>query len=469
MVHIHRQTKSATVNPLKSSQPLGAALAFLGVDGAIPLFHGSQGCTSFALVLCVRHFKETIPLQTTAMDELATVLGGAAHLEEAILNLKKRANPRLIGICTTALVETRSEDFASQIANIKRVRAEELAGTEIVLANTPDFDGGLEEGWARAVAAMIQRITLPGQQAPRSKKATLIQRIKGPSKQPWKRKKVAILPGWHLTVADIEQLREMVESFGLKPVIMPDVSGSLDGTVPDRWMPTTYGGTSIEDIQQLGTVVQCIAIGEHMRRPAELLQKLTGVPYVLVQSLTGLKNVDRFVSLLSEISGVPAPAKIHRRRSQLQDALLDGHFHFAGKKIAIATEPDQLYQFATFFTGLGAEIISAVTTTGESEILEKVPAESIQIGDLGDFEDLAGGADLLVTHSHGRQAAERLGIPLLRVGFPVFDRLGSQHKLTVLYRGTRDLIFEAANIIQANQHAPSPESIDALRKRRNAG
>lgn len=82
MVHIHRQSKSATVNPLKSSQPLGAALAFLGVDGAIPLFHGSQGCTSFALVLCVRHFKETIPLQTTAMDELATVLGGAAHLEE---------------------------------------------------------------------------------------------------------------------------------------------------------------------------------------------------------------------------------------------------------------------------------------------------------------------------------------------------------------------------------------------------
>ncbi|MEY9585373.1 nitrogenase molybdenum-iron cofactor biosynthesis protein NifN [Sinorhizobium fredii] len=297
MVHIHRQSKSATVNPLKSSQPLGAALAFLGVDGAIPLFHGSQGCTSFALVLCVRHFKETIPLQTTAMDELATVLGGAAHLEEAILNLKKRANPRLIGICTTALVETRSEDFARQIANIKMTHAEKLAGTEVVLANTPDFDGALEEGWARAVAAMIQQITLRGQQAPRSRKATLIERITKPSEQPWKQKKVAILPGWHLTVGDIEHLREMVEGFGLRPVIVPDVSGSLDGTVPDRWMPTTYGGTSIEDIQELGRAVQCIAIGEHMRRPAELLQTLTGVPYVLVQSLTGLKNVDQFVSL----------------------------------------------------------------------------------------------------------------------------------------------------------------------------
>lgn len=80
--------KAASVNPLKSSQPLGAAFAFLGVELAMPLFHGSQGCTSFALVLFVRHFKEAIPLQTTAMDEVATILGGADHLEEALLNLK---------------------------------------------------------------------------------------------------------------------------------------------------------------------------------------------------------------------------------------------------------------------------------------------------------------------------------------------------------------------------------------------
>ncbi|TIP36368.1 MAG: nitrogenase iron-molybdenum cofactor biosynthesis protein NifN, partial [Mesorhizobium sp.] len=102
MARILLQSKSAAVNPLKSSQPLGAAFAFLGVDGAMPLFHGSQGCTSFALVLFVRHFKEAIPLQTTAMDEVATILGAADHLEEAILNLKNRTKPKLIGVCTTA-------------------------------------------------------------------------------------------------------------------------------------------------------------------------------------------------------------------------------------------------------------------------------------------------------------------------------------------------------------------------------
>ncbi|WEJ08562.1 nitrogenase iron-molybdenum cofactor biosynthesis protein NifN [Sinorhizobium prairiense] len=447
MNRILPQTKSAAVNPLKSSQPLGAALAFLGVNDAIPLFHGSQGCTSFALVLLVRHFKEAIPLQTTAMDEVATILGGLDHVEEAILNLKTRTNPELIGVCTTALVETRGEDIARDLSNIKMMRAKEIAGTEIVLANTPDFDGAIEEGWAKAVTAMIQRITVRGEQA----------------RQP---KKIAILPGWNLTVADIEHLRETVESFGLKPVILPDLSGSLDGTVPDdRWVPTTYGGTNVKDIQELGTVVKCIAIGEHMHRPAEVLQKLTGVPYALFQSLTGLTNTDRFISLLAWTSGGPVPAKIRRRRAQLQDALLDGHFHFGGKKIAIAAEPDQLYQLATFFTGMGAKIVAAVTTTGTSKILEQVPVEQVQVGDLGDLEGLGAGADLLVTHSHGRQAAERLGIPLMRVGFPIFDRLGSQHKLTILYQGTRDLIFDVANIFQANQHAPTPQPLDPLRNR----
>jgi nitrogenase molybdenum-iron protein NifN len=43
----------------------------------MPLLHGSQGCTSFGLVLFVRHFREAIPMQTTAMSEVATVLGGS--------------------------------------------------------------------------------------------------------------------------------------------------------------------------------------------------------------------------------------------------------------------------------------------------------------------------------------------------------------------------------------------------------
>ncbi|MBY5700286.1 nitrogenase iron-molybdenum cofactor biosynthesis protein NifN [Rhizobium leguminosarum] len=438
MARVVSQTKSAAVNPLKSSQPLGAAFAFLGIDGAIPLLHGSQGCTSFALALLVRHFNEAIPLQTTAMNEAAIIVGGADRLEEAILSLKARTRPRLIGICTTASTEARDEDVAGDVESIKRRRAIELVHTEVVVANTPDFDGAIEEGWSKAVTAVIEAIARPDKQ------------YRNP-------RKIAILPGWNLTVADIEHLRETAVSFGLDPVILPDVSGALDGCIPEEWMPITNGGTKLTEIRDLGATMQCIAIGEHMRGPAEALQRLTGVPYLLFRSLTGLGNVDRFIRVLAAMSRKQTPLNVRRNRMQLQDAMLDGHSHMAGKKIAIASEPDQLFQLSNFFTAMGAEIGAAVTTTGTSKALQRVPAKTVKVGDLSDLESLAATADLIVTHSHGREAARRLGVPLMRVGFPMFDRFGSQHKLTILYRGTRDMIFDFANIIQAN-HPPNPQS-----------
>ena len=150
--------RSLSTNPLKVSAPLGAAMAFLGVEGAVPLFHGSQGCTAFALVLLVRHFKEAVPLQTTAMNEVSTILGGADHVEEALLNIKKRMNPKLVGICSTALTETRGEDFQGDLRLILAKRANELEGTEVVFASTPDFTGALEEGWSKATLALIDTL-----------------------------------------------------------------------------------------------------------------------------------------------------------------------------------------------------------------------------------------------------------------------------------------------------------------------
>ena len=50
----------------------------------------------------------------------------------------------------------------------------------------------------------------------------------------------------------------------------------------------------------------------------------------------------------------------------------------------------------------------------------------------------------------------RLGVPLFRYGLPTFDRLGAAHRLSVGYRGTRDLIFEIGNMFMAEVHEPTP-------------
>ena len=50
MAEILKRNKALAVNPLKASQPVGASLAFLGINRAIPMLHGSQGCTAFGKV-----------------------------------------------------------------------------------------------------------------------------------------------------------------------------------------------------------------------------------------------------------------------------------------------------------------------------------------------------------------------------------------------------------------------------------
>ena len=80
-----------------------------------------------------------------------------------------------------------------------------------------------------------------------------------------------------------------------------------------------------------------------------------------------------------------------------------------------------------------------------------LPAEDVFVGDLEDLETAAVGAELLVANSTGRQAAGKLKIGAhLRAGLPVFDRLGAHQKMWVGYRGTMNLVFEVANIFQAN-------------------
>ena len=153
-----------------------------------------------------------------------------------------------------------------------------------------------------------------------------------------------------------------MEAFGLEPSFLPDLSGSLDGHIPDDFTPTTIGGITVQEIAGLGRASWTIAIGEQMREAAEALEKKTGVPFRLFDRLTGLAPNDAFVAFLAKISGRPVPAKLRRQRSQLLDAMLDGHFSFGNKKIAVGAEPDLLFGVTSWLAEMGCTIEAAVTT-----------------------------------------------------------------------------------------------------------
>ena len=424
MAKVVESKKACTVNPLKMSQPLGASLAFLGLADCMPVMHGSQGCTSFGLVLLVRHFKEAIPLQTTAMNEVTTIMGGYDNLVTALLNIRKRAAPRLIAICSTGLTETKGDDVEGFLVTARQ-RHPELADTEIVYVSTPDYVGAFEDGYRLALTGLVQQLVKPLPVRPRQ---------------------VTLLPGSHLSPGDIDELREIIEAFGLQPVVLPDLSGSLDGHIAPDWRGTTLGGTSLEDIRATGASAFTLGVGEQTRQAAQALQAIAGTPFEVFERLTGLAPNDRLLLRLSLVSGQPVPARLRRQRSQLLDAMLDGHFYTGGIKVAMAAEPDLLLAVGALLHEMGAELSVCISTTA-SPAHALLPAAEVLLGDLEDLERLAVDCDVLITHSHGRQAAEHLGKPLWRVGFPMFDRVGNSHRRMVGYRGTMNLIFEIANLM----------------------
>ncbi|GAM10781.1 nitrogenase iron-molybdenum cofactor biosynthesis protein NifE [Geobacter sp. OR-1] len=421
-------TKFATVNPQKNSPALGATLAFLGIDQMLGLLHGAQGCSTFIRLQLSRHFKESIALNSTAMSEDTAIFGGWENLKKGIGRVIEKFHPGVVGVMTSGLTETMGDDVRSAIVHFRREHPEH-DNVPVVWASTPDYCGSLQEGYARAVEAIVADLPEGGEPVP---------------------KQVNLLPGAHLTPADVEELKELIEAFGLKALCIPDIANALDGHIDAEVSPLSTGGITVDEIKMAGRSIATLYAGDSLAKAALALKEKFGIPAYGFTSVTGLAEVDLLMASLSMISGRPVPEKQLRWRSRLMDAMVDSHYQFGNKKVALALEADNLKTITGFLSGMGCEIQVAISAT-RTRGLDGLPCANVVVGDLEDLESAAVGADLLVANSNGRQAAAKLKIGAhLRAGLPVFDRLGAHQKMWVGYRGTMNLVFEVANIFQAN-------------------
>jgi nitrogenase molybdenum-iron protein NifN len=436
MAEILKRNKALAVNPLKASQPVGASLAFLGINRAIPMLHGSQGCTAFGKVYFVRHFREPIPLQTTAMDQVSTVMSADENVIIGLKTICEKSKPALIGLATTSLAETQGTDIKRLVKEFYAANPE-FAHIPVVPVNSPDFTGCLESGYALAVKAVLETL-LPEKSSNVGKR----------------KKQINVLAGSFLTPGDVEHIKELIEAFGLRPLVLPDIGDSLDGHLTEvDSSPVTLGGTPVSEISSMGESIATLVLGNSLYDAADFLKTQTGVPDYRFDSLMGLDAVDSFVAALAEISGKPVPEKIERQRAQLQDAMVDCHFMLGFARVAIAADPDLLYGMARLVTGMGCQVVAAVAPARAS-ILGAVDTEQVAIGDLEDLEITAkrNGAQLVISNSHAVETSRRLGVPLLRAGFPQYDLLGGYQRLWVGYRGTRQALFDLSNLMAEHGH-----------------
>ena len=358
-------TKAATVNPQKNSPALGATMAYLGIDNMLGLLHGAQGCSTFIRLQLSRHYKESIALNATAMSEDTAIFGGWENLKKGIGRVIEKFHPEVVGVMTSGLTETMGDDVSSAIVQFREEHPEH--------GSRPDHHGPRPRITAdrcrKGMPLRWRRLSPPCRKGAR------------PSPD-----QVNLLPGAHLTPADVEELKELVESFGLTVLTIPDISNAMDGHIDDVVSPLSTGGITVEEIRKAGRSVATLYVGDSLAKAALKLKEKFGIPAYGFTSLTGLAETDRFMETLAAISGRPIPEKHRRWRSRLMDAMVDSHYQFGTKKVAIALESDNLKTLTGFLAGMGCEIQAALSAT-RTRGLDGLPCDNVFVGDLEDLED----------------------------------------------------------------------------------
>ena len=434
MAHIIKASKPLATQPIKSGQPLGAILGALGLDRCIPLIHGAQGCSAFAKIFFIQHFHEPVPIQSTAMDPITTVMGSDDNIIQALTTLCERSNPRLIVLMSSGLSEAQGADMSRALKEFRRQQPK-FERVEVVTVSTPDFYGSMENGHAALIESLI--VQLVPQQALRSVR----------------KKRVNLLLSHMLTPGDVEMLRTTIEAFGLQPILVPDLSRSMDGhLVRQDYLSVSQGGSEVTQIKQLGQSALTLVIGPSLTRAGQLLEQRTGVESRAFPHLMTLEQMDKFVDTLRLLADRNVPEWLERQRGQLQDAMIDTHTWVNDRKLAIGAEADLLCAWLDFARSVGLQPISVVAPVNQPQ-LGNLPVEQVVIGDMEDLvQGCHGEADLMLANSHGALLAEQMGVPLVRIGFPIFDRFGEFRRVRQGYAGMRDTLFEIANAMQQAHH-----------------
>lgn len=421
--------KPLQVNPIKHSQPMGAALAFMGIKNCMPLMHGSQGCASYTKVFYTRHFNEPIAMYNTSVGDITAILdGGDYSILMAIENITKKnktMKPELIGLHTTGLTETKGDDVRNIAQHIE---------IPYCYVNTPDYEGGMESGWALTAKALISQLT---------QETTEV-----------KSNKLLILPNVSMQPVEVEKIKEFCEGFGFETYALPDLSTSLDGYLSEGQGKLGNGAIGVEDIRSLGDCTAVISIGASMKVAAEaLLKKNTKTTHLHFDHLMGQENNDNFVASLMVMRQIEPRPIVKRWRGRLQDAMLDTHFLIGSSHFVITGEPDMCVGMCELLQSVGGTVDAVVATT-YSSVLEKLTAQNVFVGDLEDAQIHFKNADLVISNFHAERLLHMLGSDtgLIIRGFPNYEELGNQLKNDQLYEGSTYFLFEIANKLRELKH-----------------
>ena len=439
---LNKKERAGVINPIFTCQPAGAQYASIGIEDCIGIVHGGQGCVMFVRLLFAQHFKDNFLLASSSLHEDAAVLGGVHRVEKAVdVLLMRYPEVKVVPIISTCSTEIIGDDIDGVVRKLNSgLLKEKYADREVHLIpiHTPSFKGSMIEGYDVAVKDFVKAF----------------------AKKEEPNGKINLITGW-VNPGDVTALKHLLSEMDVDATVLFEIESFDSPLMPDG-EAVSHGSTTIEDMKSTANAIGTIALNRYEGgQAANYLEKEFEVPAVIGPTPIGIRNTDAFLANIKKMTGKPIPKSLVRERGIAIDTMTDLiHMFFADKKVAIYGNPDLVIGLAEFCLDL--EMKPVLLLLGDdnkkyskdpriTELQEKVEfdMEIVQNADLWELENRIKNKDLdlIIGHSKGRFTSIDNDIPMLRVGFPVYDRAGYYRHPIVGYAGAIWLVEEMANVL----------------------
>ena len=431
--------KALTVNPAKACQPLGAILAAVGFESTLPFVHGSQGCVAYFRTHFTRHFKEPFSAVSSSMTEDAAVFGGLKNMIDGLANSYALYKPKMIAVCTTCMAEVIGDDLGAFITNSKN-EGSIPAEFPVPYAHTPSFVGSHITGYDNMMKGILSNLT-------EGKKA---ETTNG---------KINFIPGFETYMGNLRELKHLTAAMGVDTTILGDNELYLDSPATGEFQ-MYQGGTPLEEAADSINAEATISLQAYSTvKTRDYIKKEWG-QQTSVSRPWGIKGTDEFLMALSEATGNPIPAELELERGRAVDAITDTQAWLHGKKAALYGDPDLVMGLLQFLLEVGVEPVHVLVTNSNPEFEEEAKAllASSPFGqgatvwgkkDLWHMRSLlfTEPVDFLIGNSYGKYLWRDTGTPLIRIGYPIFDRHHLHRYSTIGYSGALNLLTWIANSV----------------------
>lgn len=442
--------EALTINPAKACQPLGAVLCALGFEKTLPYVHGSQGCVAYFRTYFNRHFKEPVACVSDSMTEDAAVFGGQKNMFDGLANAKALYKPEMIAVSTTCMAEVIGDDLNAFINNSKK-DGHIPQDFPVPFAHTPSFVGSHTTGWDNMFEGIARYFTLNHMD----------------DKEVGKNGKINLVPGFETYLGNYRVLQRMMDEMDVGYSLLCNPTEALD-TPADGEFRMYAGGTTLAEMKDAPNAIDTLLLQPwQLPKTKKYVEATWHHPVSAINIPMGLEWTDEFLMKVSELTGKPIPESLAKERGRLVDMMTDSHAWLHGKKFALWGDADFVMGMTKFLMELGAEpthILCQAANKRWKKALEAVLESSpygksgkVYIGaDLWHMRSLCftDKPDFMIGNSYGKfiqrdtlHKGKEFEVPLIRIGFPIFDRHHLHRDTTLAYEGAMYILKTLVNAV----------------------